>query len=162
MRAKCPGELLEAIYEICPWAIEPFYYHGSYTEWEHLTYQGFIFGMDSHSLIEVAHMLHWVRSTIVDGECWLMEPPRKNCPFNLMHEGWLGNLVQCFTHSVISQASVRRALISTFVMVFFIVGKRLTRRSSWPSPITSILFTFKGNVKVEGGSFLQCMVQLRL
>ena len=48
--------------------------------------------MDSHSLIEVAHMLHRVRSTIVDGECWLMEPPGKYYPFNLAREGRLGNL----------------------------------------------------------------------
>ena len=33
--------------------------------------------MDNHSLIEVAHMLHRVRLTIVDGEHWLMEPSRK-------------------------------------------------------------------------------------
>ena len=32
--------------------------------------------MDNHSLIEVAHMLHKVRSTIIDGERWLMEPVR--------------------------------------------------------------------------------------
>ena len=58
--------------------------------------------MDSHSLIKVAYMLHRVCSTIVDGESWLMEPSRKSCPFNLAREGQLGNLVQCFTHSVIS------------------------------------------------------------
>ena len=116
--------------------------------------------MDSYSLIEVAYMLYRVRSTIVDGECWLMEPSRKSYPFNLACDGWLGNLVQRFAYSFISQAFARRALIPTFVMVFFIVGERLARWSSWPSPITSILFTLKGNFKVEGGSFLQCMVQL--
>ena len=86
--------------------------------------------MDNYSLIEVAHMLHRVHSTIVDGERWLMEPLRKYCPFNLAREGWLGNLVQCFAHSVISQASTRQALVSMFVMVFFIVGKKLTGWSS--------------------------------
>ena len=72
--------------------------------------------MDSHSLIEVAHMLHKVHLTIVDGERWLMELLRKYWPFNLAHEGQLGNLVQCFAHSVISQAFARWALVSTFVM----------------------------------------------
>ena len=72
--------------------------------------------MDSHSLIEVTHMLHRVHSTIVDGERWLMELPRKYWPFNLVREGQLGNLVQCFAYSVISQASARWALVSTFVM----------------------------------------------
>ena len=56
--------------------------------------------MDSHSLIEVVHMFHRVGSTIVDGEHWLMEPPRKYCPFNFVCEGQLGNLVQRFAHSV--------------------------------------------------------------
>ena len=83
--------------------------------------------MDNHSLIEVAYMLHRVRSTIVDGERWLMEPPRKCYPFNLTREGRLGNLVQCLAHSVISQAFARRALIPTFVMVLLIIGERLAR-----------------------------------
>ena len=72
--------------------------------------------MDSHSLIEVAHMLHKVHSTIVDGERWLMELPKKYWPFNLACEGQLGNLVQCFAYNVISQAFARWALVSTFVM----------------------------------------------
>ena len=57
-------------------------------------------------MIEMTHMLHRVHSTIVDGEHWLMEPPRKCYPFNLAREGQLGNLVQRFAHSIISQASV--------------------------------------------------------
>ena len=54
-----------------------------------------IFGprIDSHSLTKMAHMLHRVRSLIVDGECWLMEMLRKSFPFNPMHEGRPGNLV---------------------------------------------------------------------
>ena len=110
--------------------------------------------MDSHSLIKVAYMLLKVRSTNVDGERWLMEPPRKYCPFNLAREGRLGNLVQCLAHSVISQTFVRRALVSMFVMVFFIIGKGLAGWSSWPSLITSILFTLWGNVRVGGGFVL--------
>ena len=74
--------------------------------------------MNSHSLIEVAHMLHRVRSAIVDGEYWLMEQSREYCPFNLVREGRLGNLVQRLAHSIISQASRSWALVSTFTMVF--------------------------------------------
>ena len=77
--------------------------------------------MDNHYLIEVAHMLHKIRSTIVDGECWLMELPRKYCPFNLDREGRLQNLVQRFAHSVISKASVSQALISTFAVVLLFI-----------------------------------------
>ena len=77
--------------------------------------------MDNHSLIEMAHMVYRVHSTIVDGECWLMELPRKYCPFNLAREGRFGNLVQCFAYSVISQASTSQALVSTFVVVFLFI-----------------------------------------
>ena len=83
--------------------------------------------MDGHSLVEMAHMIHRIRSTIIDGERWLIEPSRKSCPFNLMCEGGLGDLVQHLVHSVISQAFARRALIPTFVMVLLIVGERLAR-----------------------------------
>ena len=43
--------------------------------------------MDGHSLVEVAHVLYSIRSTIVDGECWLVEPPREYCPLNVTREG---------------------------------------------------------------------------
>ena len=81
--------------------------------------------MDNHSLIKVAHMLHRVHLTIVGGERWLMKSPRKYCPFNFVCEGRLENLVHCFVHSIISQASVSWALVSTFMMVFYIIGKKL-------------------------------------
>ena len=77
--------------------------------------------MHSHSHIEVTHMLYRVHSTIVDGECWLMESTRKYCPFNLARKGQLGNLVQRFTHSVIFQAFTSRAFVPTFMVVFFFI-----------------------------------------
>ena len=86
--------------------------------------------MDGHSLVEVAHMLHRIRLIVVDGECWLVEPPREYCPLNVAREGRSGNLVQRPAHSIISQASAWRALVSTFMMVFFFVGKRFARWSS--------------------------------
>ena len=86
--------------------------------------------MDNHSLVEVAYMFHRVRSTIVNGEHWLIEVLRKSCPSDLAHERQLGNLVQRPAHSVVCQASVRRALIPSFMMVLLIVGERLT---SWGS-----------------------------
>ena len=91
--------------------------------------------MDSHSLIKMAYMLHRIRSTIINGEHWLIELLRKSCPFNLMCEGRLGNLVQRLAHSVISQAFARRALIPTFVMVLLIIGERLVgeRLARWCS-----------------------------
>ena len=86
--------------------------------------------MDGHSLVEMAHMLHRIHLTTVNGEHWLIESPRKSCPFNLVREGRLGNLVQCLAHSVIVQAFARRAFIPTFVMVLPIVGERF---ATWDS-----------------------------
>ena len=77
--------------------------------------------MDSHSLIKVAHMLHRICSTIVDGECWLVESLRKFCPFNPAREGRLGNLVQHFAHSIISQASTSQAFVSMFMAMFLFI-----------------------------------------
>ena len=81
--------------------------------------------MDGHSLVEMAHVIHRVCSTIVNGERWLIQSPRKSCPFNLVHEGRFENLVQHLAHSVISQVFARRVLIPTFVMALLIVGERL-------------------------------------
>ena len=81
--------------------------------------------MDSHFLVEMAHMLHRVCTTIVNGERWLIESPRKSCPLNLVCEGRFGNLVQRLAHSIISQTFTRQALIPTFVIALFIVEERL-------------------------------------
>ena len=86
--------------------------------------------MDGHSLVEVAHVLYSICSTIVNGECWLVELPREYCPLNVTHEGQLGNLVQRLADSVTPQASSWRALVSMFMMVFNFVGKGFGRWSS--------------------------------
>ena len=160
MRAKRLGELLEGIYGICPQAIEPSHCPGSQTRWENLAHEGLILRMDSHSLIEVAHMFYKVHSTIVNGERGLMESPRKFCPLNLARERWSGDLIKCLAHGVISQAFMRRAFVPTFAMVLFIIGKRFAGWSSWLLHITSILFTFRGEIRIGKGLFLPCMVQL--
>ena len=110
--------------------------------------------MDNHSLVRVARMLHRVHSTIVNGECWLIETPRKSYPFNLAHERRLRDLVQCFAHSIVSQAFARWALIPTFMMVLLVIGDRLTGWDSCPTSITNILFIISRNVRVGGGSLL--------
>ena len=125
MGAKCLGEHLKRVYGTSPQAIKPSHSHESQIGQEHLTHQGLVLGIGSYSLVEMAHMLHRIRSTIVDGEHWLIQSSRKSCPFNLVHEGRLGNLVQRLTHSVISQALARQALIPTFVMVLLLVEERL-------------------------------------
>ena len=125
MKAKCLDEPFKGAYGTYPQTIKPSHRHGSQTRWEHLTHQGLILGMDGHSLVEMAHVIHRVCSTIVNGERWLIQSPRKSCPFNLVREGQFENLVQHLAHSVISQVFARRVLIPTFVMAFLIVGERL-------------------------------------
>ena len=117
--------------------------------------------MDSHPLVEMAHMLHRICSTIIDGERWLIESLRKSCPFNLVCEGRLGNLVQRLAYGVISQAFVMRALIPSFVVVL-LIEERLTGWGSWLSFITGILSIIKGSVRVGEGSPSLCMAQLSL
>ena len=86
--------------------------------------------MDGQSLVEMAHVIYRVCSTIVNGERWLIESPRRSFPFNFMHKGRFENLVQRLTHSVISQAFARWAFIPTFVIALLIIGERLARWGS--------------------------------
>ena len=86
--------------------------------------------MDSHPLIELAHMLYWVGPTIVYGKCWLMELPRKHCPLYSTREWRLGNAIQGLAHGIVGQALVRRAFVAAFARPLFLIGKGLTRRGS--------------------------------
>ena len=113
--------------------------------------------MDNHSLVEVAYMFHRVYSTIINGERWLIEAPRKSCPFDFMRERWPRNLVQRPVHSVVTQASARRAFIPSFVMVLLIIGERLTGWGSWPLSIANILFIIRGNIRIGRSSLSSCL-----
>ena len=86
--------------------------------------------MDSHPLVELAHMFYRVRLTIVSGECRLVETPRKFSPLYLVCERGFGDLIQHPAHNVISHAFARRALVPSLVVVFFIIGERFARWSS--------------------------------
>ena len=107
MRPKSLSKFLEGIYKTCSQTIKLSHCDRPQTRWEHLAHQGLILGVDSHSLVEVTYVLHRVCSIIIDGERWLIESPRKFCPFNFAHERRLGNLVQRRAHCVISQAFAR-------------------------------------------------------
>ena len=130
MRTKSLGELLKGVFGIGPQTIEPSHRHRSQTGGEYFAHQSLILRVDSHPLVELAHMFYRIRSTIVNGECGLMELSRKFCLLYLACERRFGDLIQCLAHSVISQAFTRRALVSSPVVVFFIVGERLAWWSS--------------------------------
>ena len=98
---------------------------------KHLAYQGLILRVNNQSLIEVANMLHWAHPTILYGECWLGELPRKSFYLYPMSKRWPGNLVQSPTYNIVSQAFMRRALPFPPTVALLVTRKRLTRRSPW-------------------------------
>ena len=116
--------------------------------------------MDSHTLVELAHMLHMVCSTVVNGEGWLLEPSRKYGPFYVMRERRLGELIQCPAHGIISQAPRRWASVPTPLVVFFFMGEGLTWGSPRSSSIVIVTFIVKGCVKPRTRLPLLRMVQL--
>ena len=77
---RAPKALVSSLKELIEPSLRPTN-HGTQTGWEHFAYQGFIFG-NFHSLVEMADVLHRVRSTIIHGERWLSETPRKLSSFN--------------------------------------------------------------------------------
>ena len=79
---KGPNKLLEGANRTFSQIVKPSHRYGPQAGWEHFTYQGFIPGVDGHSLVEMVDVLHRVHSTIVHGECWLSKLSRKFSPFN--------------------------------------------------------------------------------
>ena len=123
------------------------------TGWEHFAHQGFVLGIDKHSLIEMAHMLHRVCSPIVNGECWLMETPRRSYLFNPTCEWRLGNLVQIFAHRIITQSFVNGTFATVFTMMFFFIWEGFARESPWSASITAILLIVGGALDRVGVHF---------
>ena len=107
-------------------------------------------------------MLHKVCSTIVHAECRLSELPRKSPSFNLTCERWPGNLVECFTHGVVSQAYRGRSSVFAPMMIILIIWERLARRSPWPASIAAIIFTIGREVKIGWNSFSSLIAQASL
>ena len=140
MRSKHLSEFFKGINGTCTQTVKPLHRHQPQARWEYLAHQGLVLGVHSHSLIEVANMLHRIYSTIIHGERGLSEPPRKSSSFNPVRERWFGNLVECPAHSIISQASQRWISASTLMMVVLIIRERFTMRGPWSAPIATILF----------------------
>ena len=118
--------------------------------------------MDSHPLGELVHMLHRVCFIVVNGEGWLLEPSRKYGPFYVMCKRRLGELIQCPTHGIVSQAPRRWAPMPTSPIVLFFMGEGLTWGSPRFSSIVIITFIVGGHVKPRTRLPLLCMVQLSL
>ena len=118
--------------------------------------------MDNHPLVELAHMLHRVFFTVVNGEGWLLELSRKCGPFYVMRKRRLGELVQCPAHGIVSQAPRRWAFTLTPLVVLFIVRKGLTWGIPRSLSIVIVTFILGGCVRPRTGSPSLCMAQLSL
>nr|POE97843.1 hypothetical protein CFP56_35412 [Quercus suber] len=105
MGTKFLSEFFEGTNGIRFQAVKPSYRNWSQTGGENFAHQSFILGMDSHPLVEMAHMFHKVCSTIIDNECWLMKTTRESCLFNPTCERRSGDLVQGFAYSVVPYTS---------------------------------------------------------
>ena len=81
--------------------------------------------MDSHSLIEVTHMLYRVCLAIIHGKCGLSEPLGEFYSFNSSRERQPGDLIQPLAHSVVYHTFSKGALMPTLAVVLLFVGERL-------------------------------------
>ena len=85
-RAKSLGQLPIRVDGVRPQTIKPPHRHWSQARREDLAHQRLVPRVDNHPLVELAHMLHQVRSTVVNGDGWLLEPSREYNPFYVVRE----------------------------------------------------------------------------
>ena len=118
--------------------------------------------MDSHLLFELTYMLYRVRSTIIHGEHWLVEPSKKFCLFYPPCKGWLRNLAQRLFHNISSYSFVRRTPAFPLVKMLFLTGEGFTWWSSRPLSVYSIFFIIGRDIRAGRGSLLLCSMELLL
>ena len=116
--------------------------------------------MDNHLLFELTYVFYRVCSTIIHGECWLVEPSRKFCLFYPSCKGWLRNLVQCLFHNISSYSFTRRAPAFPLVQMFFLIGERFAWWSSRPLSVYGIFFIIEGDIIAVRGLLLLCSTRL--
>ena len=98
-------------------------------------------------------------STIINGECGLIESLRKPRSFYVSCEGWFRDLTQRLVHGIVPQAFARQALISTSMVVLLVVGERFAGWSSGSPFITSIICLLGGQLRVGRWTSLPCVAQ---
>ena len=118
--------------------------------------------MDKHLLFELTYVFYRVRSAIIHGKCWLVEPSRKLCLFYPPCKGWLRNLAQHLLHNISSYSFVRRAPAFSSVMMLFLTGEGFAWWGSWPPSVYSVLFTIGRDIRAGRGSLLLCSTELLL
>ena len=118
--------------------------------------------MDSHLLFELTYVFYRVRSAVIHGECWLVEPFRKFCLFYSLCKRWLRNLAQRLFHNVSSYSFARKAPTFPSVKMLFLTGEGFAWWSSRPLSVYSIFFIIGGDIRAGRGSFLLCSTELLL
>ena len=159
-RPKCSGELLKGANRTWTQTIKPPHSHRPQGWWKYLAHQGLILGVYNHSLVEVTYVFHRICTAVVHGERGLNEPPRKSPFLNPACERRSGNLFECSAHRIIPQAFRRWASVSMLKMVVLIVRERLTKRSLWCWPITTVLLIVKREIRNKGSSPSPFVAQL--
>ena len=77
---------VSSLKEFTELALKPPHRQKSQARGKHLAHQSFVLRVDNHPLVELAHIFHRIRSTIVNSECGLMESSRKFRPLYLTRE----------------------------------------------------------------------------
>ena len=75
-RTKSLSELLIGAYGICFQAVKPSHRHWPQAGRENFAHQGLILGVNGHSLVKLAYVLHRVCSAVVDDKRWLIKALR--------------------------------------------------------------------------------------
>ena len=105
--------------------------------------------MDSHLLFELTYVLYRIRLTIVHGERWLMETPRKFRLFYPSCEGRFRNLAQGLLHNISSYSPARGTPTFSFVKILFLTRERLAVWSSRPLSVYSVIFIIGRDIRAR-------------
>ena len=116
--------------------------------------------MDSHLLFELTYVLYRICPTIVHGERWLMETPRKFRLFYPSCEGQFRNLAQGLLHNIRSYSLTRGTPAFSFMKILFLTRERLAGWSSGPLSIYSALFIIGRDIRAGKGPLMFCPTEL--
>ena len=116
--------------------------------------------MNSHLLFELTYVLYRIRPTIVNGERWLMEMPRKFRLFYPLCEGRFRNLAQGLLHNISSYSLAKRTPAFPFVKILFLTRERLAKWSSRLLSVYSVFFIIGRDIRAGRGPLLFCLTEL--
>ena len=116
--------------------------------------------MDSHLLFKLTYMFYRIRSTIIHGERWLMEMPRKFRPFYPPCKRWLRDLAQRLFHNIVPYSFTRKASTFPLVKMLILTRERFAWWSSRPLSVYSIFFIIGRDIRARRVLLLFCPTEL--